>query len=172
MAGRGITIQTPELKRFPLPCRQVKSGGRVLSRGSRSELVRLACCVCAKSWRDSLGRSGKRPLPPTSCENSGEPLEHPEAVYSSAKWTQKHLLWSFTGRGQSDVRKLGAVECPQTVCARQMRARRRRPRQLRVPRSHVGDTSSFRGRATHPGLQREALEAHVRSAGRGCTFSP
>ena len=62
-------------------------------------LVRLASCVGREEQKDPPEpEADRRPLPLTSCENMGGSVAHPEAVYSSAKWTQKHLLSVLHGR--------------------------------------------------------------------------
>ena len=57
----------------------------------------------------------KRLLPLSSCENLGKSLKHPEAVYSSAKWTQKHLLCVLHGWWSEWCEKKYATEYCKTV---------------------------------------------------------
>lgn len=68
---------------------------------------------------------GKRPLPLTSCENLGKSVEHPEAVDSSAKWTQKHLLCVLHG--------WWSERCEKTYAAEHRRARPRSPTSAEPP---------------------------------------
>lgn len=69
--------------------RQVKPGRASSLSGIKLELVH-ASCLCAEWWKDPRSRDRKQPWL-TSYEKWGQSLEDPEAVYSSAKWTQKHL---------------------------------------------------------------------------------
>lgn len=114
-------------------------------------------CSCLRGVTKTTEQEvGKRPLPRTSCENLGKSVEHPEAVYSSAKWTQKHLLRVLHGWWSERREKTDAAAEPRK--ARQRSTNGRGPR-LRAARCSVEARPS-------------PLLSSVVSGGRGAGCSP